>query len=249
MRVILATTNALQYGEELLSKSAASLKRIAKRKSLPVTLEHDGPKVGQATNLAYEVRSGVGYLTGLISDLCGMTGTSLQYTGDRVGNRINIDKVDHVALVRTPRDPIACFSDSTDNPKIRYRDSVEELAESTADKEDKPVDTETGGVDSDVGVESEGVRVELTDEDITQLYESIFSNSDRLKDLVTRIQTHLDSNPTESTESTTDKVETPKADTQAENKPKRFIIKPRVAQDMVPPKAPKPIQQPFKGLL
>jgi hypothetical protein len=175
-----------------------------------------------------------------------MSGTSLQYTGERVGDRINISKVDHVALVRTPRDPIALFSDSTDAPCIRYQDSADATDEAT----DNDTDTNTEGAAPVEEINREGeLQVELTDDVIEKIYESIFSNPDRLNNLVDRLQEHVNSLEPETEPTEPDTNPTPQPN-QSEPKPlRRVIIKPRIAQETVPPKTPKPIQRPFKGLL
>jgi hypothetical protein len=234
-KIILATTSPLQYGDQTLSKSHASLKRVARRKSLPLVLEHDGSRVGAVTNLAYQLRDGVGYLVGQIQDLWGKAGASLQYSGNPVGNEIQISSVDHVALVDAPRDPVAVFSDSV-KAKFQYRDSVTETGTPEAPPEaENPETTETG---------TPGTEVELTDEVIDQLYESIFSTPDRLLDLVNRIKAVTELKEEPQPEPPQESKEEPKV----ESKPTRLIFKPREAKTSVQKTPPKMIQQPFRGL-
>lgn len=245
-QVILATTNPLNYRGEFLGKNHSSLKKVAQRKTLPLVLEHDGERVGVVTNLAYELRDGVGYLLGYIRDFMGKVGTSLQYAGTRSVQQIRISSVDHVALTDTPRDPIALFSDSTANA-TRYRDSVEGT-ETTTETQGTGSEDKAGGTETEADPAPQGTEIELTDEVIDQLYDSLFSDPRRLADLVQRIK-GTEPEPKEGTEPE------PQGGTEPEPKPDptkatptRIIIKPRTAVEAVQKKVPTPIQRPFKGL-
>ena len=232
-QIILATTKPLTYDGTQLGKNPASLRKVAKRKSIPLVLEHDGPKVGAVTNLKYEVKNGVGYLLGQVQDLMGKLGASLQYTGTKSGTEIQVKSVDHVALVDAPRDPVALFSDSADQV-CRYRDSAEGEVEEVAEEVAEEGTTETPSTE-----------IELTEEVLAQLYQNLFENPDRLADLVQRIDSLKPKTEVVEEAATEKKVPPSTAPT-----PKtRIIIKPRVASEPAPKKSAPPIQQPFKGLL
>jgi len=239
-QVILATTKPLNYGGEFLGKNHSSLKRVAQRKSLPLVIEHDGERVGAVTNLAYELRDGIGYLLGHIQDFMGKAGASLQYAGTRSGQQIKVSSVDHVALTASPRDPIAVFSDSAANA-TRYRDSVEG-AETPTETQSTDIEAKPEGTKTDVDPAPQGTEIELTDEVVDQLYESLFNDPKRLADLVQRIK-GTDPEPKVDPESSPPPEPT-KAPTHT-----RIIIKPRTAVEAVQKKAPAPIQRPFKSLL
>jgi hypothetical protein len=231
-RVILATTKPLIYGEEQLSKNASSLKKVAKRKSLPLVLEHDGPKVGTVTDLAYEVKNGIGYLFGSIADFMGKVGSSLQYSGIRSGSEIKLTGIDHVALVDNPRDPIAVFADSDTNA-TRYRDSADE----------EPTEEQSGeGTESEPETTpDQGTEIELTDETVDQLFDLLLKDPKRvavLKELIKGTEPEPKEEP---------EVEVPEE--KPVEKPTRIIIKPREAKEAPVKKPPVPIQRPFKGLL
>jgi hypothetical protein len=231
-RVILATTKPLTYGEEQLSKNPSSLKKVAKRKSLPLVLEHDGPKVGAVTDLSYEVKNGIGYLFGSIADFMGKVGSSLQYSGVRSGSEIKLTGIDHVALVDNPRDPVAVFADSDGNAN-RYRDSADEEPTEETSEEGTKIEPETKP--------DQGTEIELTDETIDQLFDLLLKDPKRvavLKELIKGTETET--------------KEEPKAEVPEEKPAKpatRIIIKPREAKEAPVKKTPVPIQRPFKGLL
>jgi hypothetical protein len=231
-RVILATTKPLTYGEEQLSKNASSLKKVAKRKSLPLVLEHDGPKVGTVTDLAYEVKNGIGYLFGSIADFMGKVGSSLQYSGIRSGSEIKLTGIDHVALVNNPRDPVAVFADSDTNA-TRYRDSADE--EPTEEQPEESTESEPEKQPD------QGTEIELTDETVDQLFDLLLKDPKRvavLKELIKGTEPEPKSEQGE---------EVPEE--KPVEKPTRIIIKPREAKEAPVKKAPVPIQRPFKGLL
>jgi hypothetical protein len=231
-RVILATTKPLAYGEEQLSKNASSLKKVAKRKSLPLVLEHDGPKVGTVTDLTYEVKNGIGYLFGSIADFMGKVGSSLQYSGIRSGSEIQLTGIDHVALVDNPRDPVAVFADSDTNA-TRYRDSADE----------EPTEEQSGeGTESAPEKQpDQGTEIELTDSTVDQLFDLLLRDPKRvavLKELIKGTEPEPEPEPRE---------EVPEE--KPVEKPTRIIIKPREAKEVPVKKPPVPIQRPFKGLL
>ena len=241
-QIVLATTKPLNYDGTQLGKTPSSLRKVAKRKSIPLVLEHDGPKVGAVTNLTYEFKNGIGYLLGQVQDLMGKMGASLQYTGAKIGNEIQIKAVDHVALVDDPRDPVALFSDST-NQICRYRDSVEGVVEPVPPSEDPADDPE----DPSEPPQTNTTEIELTEEVLALLYQNLFENPDRLSDLVSRIEglksTKQDTDPEPAEDGPTS---TPPLNPPMKT---RIIVKPRVASDPTPKKTAPPIQRPFKGLL
>jgi hypothetical protein len=76
------------------------------------------------------------------------------------------------------------------------------------------------------------------------LYDSIFSNPDRLLDLVTRIKAVTETQDAPKSEQPPE----PKAEPKAEPTTPRLIFKPREAKTAAPKTPPKMIQQPFRGL-
>ena len=143
-----------------------------------------------------------------------------------------------MALTDTPRDPIALFSDSTANA-TRYRDSVEGT-ETTTETQGTGSEDKAGGTETEADPAPQGTEIELTDEVIDQLYDSLFSDPRRLADLVQRIK-GTEPEPKGGTEPE------PKPDP-TNATPTRIIIKPRTAVEAVQKKVPTPIQRPFKGL-
>lgn len=244
-RVILASTKPLTYGEERLSKTASSLKKVASRKTLPLVLEHDGPEVGSVTDLAYEVKNGIGYLFGSIADFMGKVGSSLQYSGIRSGGEIKMTSVDHVALVDQPRDPVSVFADSKPHANL-YRDSADtetpegKTAEGT--KVEPPEKTPAAGTKTETeAAPNQGTEIELTEDTVDQLFELLLKDPKRVAALREMIK------GTEPEPKEGPKVEVPEE--KPAGQPTRIIIKPREAKEVPVKKAPTPIQRPFKGLL
>jgi hypothetical protein len=253
MLQLLATTRVLNYGTALLSKSHASLKRLAKLAEVPLLAGHSGSTVGVVSKLRYRKVGDIGQLWGEVpSDLVTSGhGFSLQYSGVPIGSRIQIQPDDklHVAIVPDPRDTMTIqdakkpiiFSDSAevnaDEPDAKVPDNQasDQEGETNSESTENPPTIDQGS--------SEPPSIEVDPDDLVS---ALLSSEVAIGSLTTALlanQGFIDqllSHP-----SILEKLGTPPA------KPTtKIIVSPRVPEQAVNKRVSvTPNQQPFKPVV
>jgi hypothetical protein len=231
MRSTLATTRPLNYGGQLLGKTMTSLRNLAKRYvSLPLTLNHGADPIGEVRSLSFEVRDGVGYLTGVVPDNLAKLGKglSLQFRGIVSGSSVDVRDLVHATITDTPRDSQAILSDN-DGDLILFQDS-----------EDTPPDAPATEAEAEAeATADEGTEIEITDAVLSAIRDRIMADPTFLARL-TPESAGNDPTPVE-------EPSTPVPATPVENL--KIIIKPHKPQVVAPKAKPaRTIQQPFRSL-
>lgn len=234
MQIILATTRALNYGNQLAAKTHATLKSIAKLGHIPLlTGSHDGEQAGEVTGLKYQKRGDLGILLGTIKQpLPEGWGCSLQYEGSISGGRIKVQPSDqlHAAILPNPRDTMT-VRDADGYLLFRDSESAEtttETATSTVDEATDPSKVEEPAtlateveIDTDVLISSLIANESLKQQLIKQILDS-----PSLTDWVTALISERLTPP---------EPEVPKA---------KIVVKPKQPErTQVTTRPPRPIQQ------
>lgn len=204
MQIVLATTRALNYGNQLAAKTHATLKSIAKLGRIPLLSgSHDGDQAGEVTGLKYQRRGDLGVLVGTIKQsLPAGWGCSLQYEGSISGGRIRFQPSDllHAAILPNPRDTMTVrdsdgyllFRDSENDETINGAEgktATEATDQTEAEATDQTEATETPIEQPELEVDTEAlVEALATNETLrTQLVDQIIESaalSDYISNLI-----------------------------------------------------------------
>ena len=134
MKKVIATSRPIRHGDKVISKSVDSLNKLLSLDSLDIVNEHDGNVIGKVTNFMLRVKNGI---TEVLADIPNSLNTmgkgfSLQFTGQLLGDTININSYKHLALTANPRD-VFTFSESATETEVTATETVEEPAKETVE--------------------------------------------------------------------------------------------------------------------